>query len=137
MAERADVPRAPVRSGLGEIRGLTFLRGVTIIELACRLWRVPARCRCRFRLMIEFRRATVLLARTGLPRPSGRGPMIQKASFYQQLRPVIPIAFAIAPLIASAVSAFERHAGAVAIAPDKETLAACAKVVERQFKIQW
>ena len=25
MAARADVPRAPVRSGLGEIRGLTFL----------------------------------------------------------------------------------------------------------------
>ncbi len=24
MAARADVPRAPVRSGLGEIRGLTF-----------------------------------------------------------------------------------------------------------------
>src|ERR1700736_1373454 len=27
MAARADVPRAPVRSGLGAIRGLTFLRG--------------------------------------------------------------------------------------------------------------
>ena len=27
MAARADVPRAPIRSGLGAIRGLTFLRG--------------------------------------------------------------------------------------------------------------
>jgi hypothetical protein len=33
--------------------------------------------------------------------------------------------------------AFERYAGAVAIAPDKETLATCAKLVERQFKVQW
>jgi len=33
--------------------------------------------------------------------------------------------------------AFERDAGAVAIAPDKETLATCAKLVERQFKVQW
>jgi|ERR1700686_4691723 hypothetical protein len=27
MAAQADVPCAPVRSGLGEIRGLTFLKG--------------------------------------------------------------------------------------------------------------
>src|ERR1700682_2351291 len=33
--------------------------------------------------------------------------------------------------------AFERYAGAVAIAPDKKTLATCAKLVERQFKVQW
>ena len=32
MAARADVPRAPVRSGLGEIRGLTFCEG-TITDL--------------------------------------------------------------------------------------------------------
>ncbi len=31
MAARADVPRAPVRSGLGEIRGLTFLSLVGLV----------------------------------------------------------------------------------------------------------
>jgi hypothetical protein len=32
LAAPADIPRALVRSGLREIRGLTFLIGVTIID---------------------------------------------------------------------------------------------------------
>jgi hypothetical protein len=42
LAARADVPRTLVRSGLGEIRGLTFLIGVTIIEWACKLCGIGA-----------------------------------------------------------------------------------------------
>ena len=40
MAAWADVPRAPVRLGLGEIRGLTFLS----LAASGRNWRVPLGC---------------------------------------------------------------------------------------------
>jgi hypothetical protein len=38
MAAWADVPRAPVRSGLGKIRGPAFLKASGSSKLACSLW---------------------------------------------------------------------------------------------------
>jgi hypothetical protein len=52
LAARADVPRAPVRSGLGEIRGLTYLEAGVARDLR---WvsRNPVRLRWSQQLILD------------------------------------------------------------------------------------
>ena len=52
MAARADVPRVPVRSGLGSIRGVTF-RSLVIRDCQCSLV-VPSKVEAVSRLVAQY-----------------------------------------------------------------------------------